>query len=118
MTRLAHNQLYSCPLCETVYKHPLWASVSIYVPESVNPYLPRVCQKCGFQAHLDGWAEAGIVERYTPEELDRRGAIAMHMFGAGPPPPKLPPLQKIKEAIFGKPEPIDRNCSINPILVD
>ena len=79
MTRLAHYQLYSCPLCETVYKHPLWASVSIYVPESVNPYLARVCQKCEFQAPLDGWTEAGIVQRYTPEELERRGALAMEV---------------------------------------
>ena len=76
MTRLAHYQLYSCPLCETVYKHPLWASVSIYIPESVNPYLARVCQKCEFQAPLDGWTEAGIVERYTPEELERRGGAS------------------------------------------
>ena len=117
MTRLAHYQLYSCPLCETVYKHPLWASVSIYVPQSVNPYLPRVCQKCGFQSPLDRWTEAGIVERYTPEELERRGALAMHMFGAGPPPPKLPPLQRIKEAIFGKPEPIDPSAAYPEIVI-
>jgi len=91
--------------------------VSIYVPESVNPYLARVCQKCEFQAPLDGWTEAGIVERYTPEELERRGALAMPIFGAGPPPPEPPLLQRIREALFGSSEPMDPSAGYCEIVI-
>ena len=83
----------------------------------MNPHLARLCQKCGFQSPLDGWLDAGTVERYAPEELERRGAIAMHMFGAGPPPPKLPLLQRIREALFGRPEPIDPSAGYPEIAI-
>jgi hypothetical protein len=39
------------------------------------------------------------------------------MFGAGPPPPKLPLLQRIKEAIFGSPEPIDPSAAYPEIVI-
>jgi len=41
----------------------------------------------------------------------------MHMFGAGPPPPKLPIVQRIREAIFGTPEPIDPSAAYPEIVI-
>jgi hypothetical protein len=31
----------------------------------------------------------------------------MYMLGIGPPPPKLPLIQRIREIVFGRPKPID-----------
>ncbi len=55
MTRLARYQLCACPKCSKIFKHPLWASISVNVPRSVNPHLVRECTRCGYQAPLAGW---------------------------------------------------------------
>lgn len=105
MTRLARYQLYGCPACSTVYKHPLWGSVSVHVPRSINPELDRICVKCGFQAKLDGWSALGTVERFTPEEQERRAAFWLP--GSEPPPDKRTALQKVKELLFGRASAVD-----------
>ena len=109
MTRLARYQLYSCPACSTVYKHPLWGSISVHVPRSVNPKLDRVCVKCDFQAPLDGWYELGTVERFTPEEQARRTAALLYSLNAGPKPvpQKTTVLQRFREFWLGAPKPVD-----------
>ena len=117
MTRLARYQLFGCPMCGAVYKHPLYSSVSVYVPHDLNPRLDRICTKCGFRADLDGWEDAGTVERCTDEERSRQNTAVMHMLGIGPPPPKLPLIQRIREALFGRPKPIDPSEKYPPIQI-
>jgi hypothetical protein len=74
----------------TVYKHPLYSSVSVYVPHDLNPWLDRICTNCGFRAELDGWEDAGTVETCTPEEEAQQNAAVMHMLGIAPPPSVTP----------------------------
>ncbi len=109
MTRLARYQLYACPSCGTVYKHPLWGSFSVHFPRTIASNLDRVCVKCGFQAPLEGWAEQGTVEKLTHEEQERRSAALLFSLGLGPKPisekRKLP--QRIREFWLGSPEPVD-----------
>ncbi len=105
MTRVARYMLYGCPSCGAVYKHPLWGSISVHVPRSINPNLDRICVKCGFQANLDGWSALGAVERFTPEEQARRSAYWLP--GTEPPPDTRTALQKVKEFLFGRPPPVD-----------
>ncbi len=109
MTRLARYQLYSCPACGTVYKHPLWGSISVHVPRSKNPKLDRACVKCGFQAPLGGWNELGTVELFTPEEQARRTAALLYSLNAGPKPAphKITVFQRFREFWFGAPKPVD-----------
>lgn len=105
MTRLARYKLYGCPACGTVYKHPLWGSVSVHIPRSINPELDRICVKCGFQAKLDGWSALGTVERFTPEEQTRRSAFWLP--DTEPPTDTRKALQKVKEFLLGRPPPVD-----------
>jgi hypothetical protein len=107
VTRLARYQLLGYPMYSTVYKPPLYSSVSVYVPHDLNPRLERICTNCGFRAALDGWEDAGTIERCTPEEGARQNAAVMHMLGIGPPPPKLPIIQRIRETFFGRPKQTD-----------
>ncbi len=109
MTRLARYQLYACPSCRSVYKHPLWASVSIHVPLSINPNLDRECVKCGFKAPLDGWTEQGTVERFTDEERERRNAALVYSLGLGPRPKseKKTLSQRIRDFLLGPLKPVD-----------
>ena len=41
----------------------------------------------------------------------------MHMFGAGPPPPQPPLLQRIREALLGRPEPVDPSAEYPEIAI-
>lgn len=110
MTRLARYQLYACPSCDTVYKHPLWGSISAHVPRSVNQTLDRVCTKCKFQAPLAEWSELGTVERFTADEQARRTAALLYNLSAGskPDPETKPFFQRIRDFWLGAPK------SVNP----
>lgn len=109
MSRLTRYQLYSCPTCSTVYKHPLWGSISVHVPRSINPKLARVCTQCGFQAPLDGWIEQGTVETCTPEEKERRSAALLYSLGMGPQPilEMKTFLQRVRQFWLGAPKPLN-----------
>ncbi len=119
MTRLAYYQLYACPSCYTIYKHPLWASVSIHVPQNINTKLDRVCTKCGFQAPLDDWTEQGTVETCTLEEKERRYAALMNSFGMDTKPThdKKTFLQRVREFWLGKQKPIDPSSQYPQIKI-
>lgn len=103
MTRIARYQLYACPACSVVYKHPLWGSVSVHIPRSINPGLERVCTKCGFRAALANWTALGTVERSTSEMQARRTAALMYSLSLGPKPTeeKKKIFQRIKEFWLG-----------------
>lgn len=109
MTRLGRYQLYACPSCSAIYKHPLWASVSIHVPRSINPKLDRECVKCGFKAPLEGWTQLGTVERFTDEERERRNAALVYSLGLGPRPRSKEKAlsQRIRNFLLGPPTPVD-----------
>lgn len=119
MTRLSRYQLFACPTCNTIYKHPLWGSVSVYVPRSTNPKLMRVCTKCGFQAPLDGWNEQGTVETCTPDEKERRNEALMYSLGMGPKPtPELKTFfQRMRAFWLGAPKPIDQSAQYPQIKI-
>ena len=117
MTRLARYQLLSCPMCSTVYKHPLYSSVSVYVPYDLNPRLDRICANCGFRAELDGWEDVGTVETCTDEERTRQNAAVMHILGIGPPPLKLPLSQRIRDSLFRRPKPVNPSEKYPPIQI-
>lgn len=79
MTRLARYQLYACPECSKIFKHPLWASISVYVPRSLNPHLVRVCVRCGYQAPLAGWLLLGATTK--KENFDDDDLIYERLMG-------------------------------------
>jgi len=56
-------------------------------------------QNCDFRAALDGWEDAGTVETCTDDERTRQNAAVMHILGIGPPPPRLPLIQRIGERV-------------------
>ena len=62
-------------------------------------------------------ADVGTVETCTYEELTRQHTAVMQMLGTGPPPPKLPLMQRIREALFGRPKPIDPFAKYAPIEI-
>jgi len=105
-------------MCTNVYKHPLYSSVSFYIPHDLNPRLDRICANCGFRALLDGWEDAGTVETCTPEEGARQNAAVMHMLGIGPPPPKLLIIQRIRETLLGRPKPVNPSEKYPPMLCE
>jgi hypothetical protein len=41
----------------------------------------------------------------------------MHMLGIGPPPPKLPLLRQIREALFGRPKLVDLSVKYPAIKI-
>jgi hypothetical protein len=104
-------------MCSTVYKHPLYSSVSVYVPYDLNPRLDRICANCGFRAELDGWEDVGTVETCTDEERTRQNAAVMHILGIGPPPLKLPLSQRIRDSLFRRPKPVNPSEKYPPIQI-
>ena len=91
----------------------------IDIPEWIGPgpIHDRICTNRGFRAELDGWEDAGTVETCTPEEGARQNAAVMHTLGIGPPPPKLPLIQRIRETLFGRPKPVDPSEKYPPIEI-
>jgi Zn ribbon nucleic-acid-binding protein len=72
MTRLARYEIYECPKCQSKYRHPIWASISIHMPLSANKSLPRKCIDCGYEAKLNNWIFDKELELLTQEEANEK----------------------------------------------
>ena len=104
-------------MCSTVYKHPLYSSVSVYVPHDLNPWLDRICTNYGFRAKFVRREDAATVETCTDGERTRQNAAVAHMLGIGTPAPKLPIIPRVRETLFGRPKPIDPSEKYPPIEI-
>ncbi len=66
VTRLTSYKLLACPSCGVVHKHPVFGSVSTFIPKSLNTKPPRRCTQCRTTSNLVDWQQVGSIPAFTP----------------------------------------------------